>query len=334
METAFPADGNIPDVVETAEVVIDCTASQAARQAVATVTWDHPVILCSAAMGRRANRLFWYTTYSHRFRYSEYEDAFEPWRLQEQREWDETEDAIPERIGCWHPASVIRMDRVMTWAGTVTRLFDETAALTLGESEFTVLETSTTDDGTPTITQASPPFQDVITWEAPTSEVTLQVPRDCLKAMWERCRADYPDETGGIVAGTDRDDAAALVTNTTDPPRDSIQSSTRFLRGTDKVDRWLTETAETIGIAYLGEWHFHPTAPPTPSEQDCEAMQEIATDDGYDCPHPLLFIVGPDDEEGFTINAYLFHRDQAYEQLHRTSQQTPMPATTTEEDDQ
>jgi integrative and conjugative element protein (TIGR02256 family) len=147
----------------------------------------------------------------------------------------------------------------------------------------------------------------------------------CLEAMYERCRKEHPCETGGIVAGTDRNDGPALVINTRDPPRDSIQEPTRFLRGIEEVEEWLRDARESIGIDYFGEWHYHPDAAPEISREDRTAMNEIANDDGYDCPHPLLFIVGQDDEDQFTVNAYLFHRSKDYEQLAQidTPDETP-----------
>ncbi len=314
MDSAFPPSGELPEPIREAELVIDCTASRGVRHALDENRWKHPVVFCSAAMGRRANRLFCFTAYSHTFPYSDYDEAFDPWRLQEQIEWDEDEDAIPERVGCWHPASVIRTDRVMTWAGTVTRLLDQATTLSLRESDFTVLETASNDE-LPTISQATPPFQEVTTWQAPDSPITVQVPLPCLESMYERCRKEHPCETGGILAGTNCTDGRALVVNARDPPRDSIQEPTRFLRGTDKVEDWLKDARESIGIDYFGEWHYHPSAAPTLSREDRKAMNEIATDEGYDCPHPLLFIVGQDKDDQFTINAYLFHYSKGYERL-------------------
>jgi len=325
VDSAFPPSGELPEPIREAKVVIDCTASQGVRRTLDEIRWNHPVVFCSAAMGRRANRLFCFTAYSHTFPYSDYNEAFDPWRLQEQIEWDEDEDAIPERVGCWHPASVIRTDRVMTWAGTVTRLLDQATTLSLRENDFTVLETGS-DDELPTISQAAQSFQDGTIWRAPESPITVQIPSTCLEAMYDRCRKEHPCETGGILAGTDRLDGPALVVNARDPPRDSIQEPTRFLRGTDKVEEWLKDARESIGIDYLGEWHYHPGAPPGISREDRTAMDEIANDGGYDCPHPLLFIVGQDEEGQFTINAYLFHDSKEYEQLEQID--NPDAATT------
>lgn len=325
VDSAFPPSGELPEPIREAEVVIDCTASRGVRRALDAIRWNHPVVFCSAAMGRRANRLFCFTAYSHTFPYRDYNEAFDPWRLQEQIEWDEDQDAIPERVGCWHPASVIRTDRVMTWAGTVTRLLDQATSLSLRENHFTVLETGSGDE-LPTISQATPSFQDGTIWRAPESPITVQIPATCLEAMYERCRKEHPCETGGILAGTDRLDGPALVVNARDPPRDSIQEPTRFLRGTDKVEEWLKDARESIGIDYLGEWHYHPGASPDLSRDDRTAMNDIANDDGYDCPHPLLFIVGQDEEGQFTINAYLFYDSKEYEQLERID--NPDAATT------
>jgi proteasome lid subunit RPN8/RPN11 len=324
VDSAFLPDDGLPESITEADVVIECTASRGVRRALDGVRWNHPVVFCSAAMGRRANRLFTFTAYSHTFPYREYTEAFAPWRLQEQVEWDDDEDAVPERVGCWHPASVIRTDRVMTWAGTVTRLLDQAPRLSLGKTDFTVLETPR-DTELPTISPAPLPFQDVTTWQAPDFPIMVQVPSMCLEAMYERCRKEHPCETGGIVAGTDRNDGPALVINTRDPPRDSIQEPTRFLRGIEEVEEWLRDARESIGIDYFGEWHYHPDAAPEISREDRTAMNEIANDDGYDCPHPLLFIVGQDDEDQFTVNAYLFHRSKDYEQLAQidTPDETP-----------
>jgi molybdopterin/thiamine biosynthesis adenylyltransferase/proteasome lid subunit RPN8/RPN11 len=325
VDSAFPPSGELPEPIIEAKVVVDSTASRGVRRTLDEIRWNHPVVFCSAAMGRRANRLFCFTAYSRTFPYSDYNEAFDPWRLQEQIEWDEDEDAIPERVGCWHPASVIRTDRVMTWAGTVTRLLDQATTLSLRENDFTVLETGS-DDELPTISQAAQPFQDGTIWRAPESPITVQIPSTCLEAMYDRCRKEHPCETGGILAGTDRIDGPALVVNARDPPRDSIQEPTRFLRGTDKVEEWLKDARESIGIDYLGEWHYHPGAPPGISRDDRTAMDEIANDGGYDCPHPLLFIVGQDEEGQFTINAYLFHDSKEYEQLEQID--NPDAATT------
>lgn len=317
IDTTFPVPDDQNEWVKDATVVIDCTASREVRQALADLCWDEPVLFCSAAMGRRANRLYVYTTYAHTFDHDTYTESYERWRLQENIEWNDDEDAIPERIGCWHPASVIRMDRVSVWAGIVTQLLDQAVESGLTKTDFTVLEMDNND--IPQVRQATQLFQNVATWSTPDKTVTVDVPVHCLEAMYDRYERDAPNETGGILAGKRFSDGHGLIVNAQDPPPDSIQEPDRFLRGTEKVEEWLRNARERIGINYFGEWHSHPSGSLHISRDDREAMNEIASSEEYDCPHPLLFIVGEDDTGDYDIHAYLFHRQGTYEELQLVS---------------
>ena len=260
---AFPPDSAFSDQIEAADVVIDCTASNAVLQALDARRWDEPVLFCSASMGRRANRLFWFSAYSTTFPYEQFTESYEPWRIQEQVEWQPGEDAVPERVGCWHPASVIRMDRVMMWAGTIIRLLDRSTSLGLGGTKFNVLETRADETGLPSVFEATAPFQSIETWITPDSETAIELPRTCLDAMIDLCTEAAPLETGGIVAGTATDETSAWVVRARDPPRDSTRGPTTFHRGTERVDEWLREARDSMGIQYLGEWHYHSLSVPT-----------------------------------------------------------------------
>jgi hypothetical protein len=314
---AFPPENASSERIEGVDVVIDCTASNAVLNALDATCWDEPVLFCSASMGRRGNRLFFFSTYSTSFPHEQFRDMYEPWRIQEQVEWRPGEDAIPERVGCWHPASVIRMDRVMMWAGTITRLLDVDTSLGLGGTEFRVLET---DNGSverdlPLISEATTPFQNVDTWVAPKSGATVELPETCLDAMRDLCSDAHPRETGGILVGNIVDEATTRVVRARDPPRDSTHGPTTFHRGTEGVDEYLREARDSMGIRYLGEWHYHPSSSPQMGPQDRDEMNEITSNDDYGRPNPVLFIVGGDPPDDYAVNAYLFHRDRSYEEL-------------------
>lgn len=329
---ALPFDDESVDRIELVDVVIDCTASNTVLHALDSCQWDEPVLFCSASMGRRAHRLFHFTAYSLSFPYSQFRNQYEPWRLQEQIEWQPGEDAVPERVGCWHPASVIRMDQVMTWAGTITRLLDQDTSLGLGGTEFKVLESG--DDGSPTISEADYPFQAVERWISPDSDVSVEIPASCLEAMIDLCTAADSLETGGILAGTALEETTALIIRARDPPRDSTQGPTTFHRGTERVDEWLREARDSMGIHYLGEWHYHPSGSPDLSRSDRTQMNEIASMESYGCPHPIMFIIGGHASEQFTIRAYLFHRDRDHEELeHVGSPERPSRPTSNFESD-
>lgn len=302
------------DTIESADIIIDCTASRTVRRALSEHQWENPVLFCSASMGRRGNRLFNFIAFSHRFPYEDYQEVMKIWRLKEQIEWDDENDAVPERVGCWHPASVIRMDRVMTWAGMISRLLSESLETGRGGYEFTVSETND-EDSPPQVTEADRPFQDVKVFEAENSSAQVYLPQECYNSIKERSRHSYPCETGGIVAGTDLGDSTALVVNARDPPRDSIEEPTRFLRGTEEVNEWLKHARDSMGIHYLGEWHYHPSGAPELSGDDIESMKEITFNEDYGCKNPLLFVLGGDESTGYTMNTYIFYQDGDWEKL-------------------
>lgn len=101
-------------------------------------------------------------------------------------------------------------------------------------------------------------------------------------------------ETGGILVGhysayLDR----AIVETATGPPSDSQAFAASFIRGVSGLRRLLLK-AWRGGNYYLGEWHFHPFASPDPSPTDILQLVTFARDPGYQCPNPVLVIIGGD----------------------------------------
>jgi hypothetical protein len=87
----------------------------------------------------------------------------------------------------------------------------------------------------------------------------------------------------GILVGRYNDELdSALVTRITPAPADSRAGPTWFHRGTRGLRTLLRRLWEEDQY-YLGEWHFHPLADPTPSETDRQQMRDIAEDDNYYC---------------------------------------------------
>ena len=314
----FPPTVESRDAVASSEIVIDCTGSNAVLEALRRFPWKNPTLFTSASMGRRGNRLFVYSAYDTIFPHDRFREALEPWLLQERLEWSHGEDAVPERVGCWHPASVVRMDRVTTWAGTISRLLNQTTDLGDGQSDLTVLETGA-EGKVPFVSEAEPPFQDAIEWTSADSSITVRIPVDRLDAVKDLCTEAGTVETGGILAGTYFSGTEALVVRATDPPSDSIHGPTTFHRGTDQVDEWLQTANERLGIQYLGEWHYHPDAPPEASNDDHDEMMSIATNENYHCPDPILVVVGGTPPDDFSVNVYVGHREGDFEQLHRVN---------------
>lgn len=130
------------------------------------------------------------------------------------------------------------------------------------------------------------------------------------------CLAAGSNETGGILVGCySRNLAVAEVTAVSGPPTDSRAGRTWFERGVRGVGDWLVRLWRQKRY-YLGEWHFHPSAAPDPSGTDVEQMRKIASSDGYQCPEPLLVIVGGDGTEGFRYRTFVYPRGGCLTELH------------------
>lgn len=117
------------------------------------------------------------------------------------------------------------------------------------------------------------------------------MPEPVWQEMVDHCRSAGVNETGGILLGSYRETQdLAVLTQAAPPPRDSRTSRASFERGTRGVRSWLRRLWRRREY-YLGEWHFHPKGAAQPSGQDRHQMCEIARDDAYQCPVPILVIV-------------------------------------------
>ena len=114
-------------------------------------------------------------------------------------------------------------------------------------------------------------------------------------AIVQRCRDAGGVETGGVLIGRytewlDR----AIVVEAAGPPRDSRQGPRAFWRGVAGLGRLLRERWRTSHTYYLGEWHFHPFMSAQPSSTDLDQIRAFAADPAYQCPRPVLVVVGGD----------------------------------------
>jgi integrative and conjugative element protein (TIGR02256 family) len=136
----------------------------------------------------------------------------------------------------------------------------------------------------------------------------LSVPTPEVEKMLGYCAGALPNETGGILIGRYSEALdTALVVRVTPAPPDSRSGRTWFYRGTRGLRTLLTHAWEE-GNYYLGEWHFHPLAGATPSSADRRQVRDIARDDNYRCPSPLLLIIGGHPLRSRAAKAYVFSR--------------------------
>jgi integrative and conjugative element protein (TIGR02256 family) len=121
----------------------------------------------------------------------------------------------------------------------------------------------------------------------------LQIPAEHVQTI-ERLAADSrANETGGVLLGyyTPNLDKA-VVTFVTPAPTDSRSGRTWFRRGTEGLQAVAQHRWRSKREFYIGEWHLHPYAPPTPSGDDAVQMSKIASDLRRRCPEPILLIIG------------------------------------------
>jgi integrative and conjugative element protein (TIGR02256 family) len=128
--------------------------------------------------------------------------------------------------------------------------------------------------------------------------------------LLKECQLAKSRETGGILIGvySDRRDRA-IVERVTGPTRDSKSGPTWFHRGVLGLQRLLDELWNRGQGYYLGEWHFHPQASPHASETDHTSLRGIAHSDRYNCPEPVLLIIGGDPRGDWRASALVFPRN-------------------------
>jgi hypothetical protein len=115
---------------------------------------------------------------------------------------------------------------------------------------------------------------------------------EAIGAMVAAAKQAGRKETGGILIGRlDAGGGTAIVLEATAKPADSGSGWAWFRRGVRGL-RSLLAYRWQEGRHYLGEWHYHPGSSPAPSGPDREAIAAIARDGRYQCPEPILSIIG------------------------------------------
>lgn len=100
-------------------------------------------------------------------------------------------------------------------------------------------------------------------------------------------------ETGGIIIGYYTVSLQkAIITELSDAPIDSKAGYNWFYRGIKGLKRLLADKWTKRGEYYLGEWHLHPNSSPNPSIIDIGQMKKNARNKEFNCPEPILLIIG------------------------------------------
>lgn len=142
--------------------------------------------------------------------------------------------------------------------------------------------------------------------------ISVIIPQKCLKVLFELCEKANNLETGGIIYGNYSENLEdAIVYEFDKPPKDSKRGKTYFERGTFKVKEKIKKLWDK-NIYYLGEWHYHPFSSPIPSYQDIIQMKKISKNKNFNCPEPILIIVGKVKEK-FILSVHLFIENKKIE---------------------
>lgn len=120
------------------------------------------------------------------------------------------------------------------------------------------------------------------------------MPNDLAQRLGKALRKAGPREIGGILMGEHLSENTFLIKDLTIQRQGGTFAS--FVRAAQRVvgfvKRFFRETGhDYVRFNYLGEWHSHPSFPPTPSATDCDTMWSIVEDAEVGANFAVLMIV-------------------------------------------
>lgn len=156
-------------------------------------------------------------------------------------------------------------------------------------------------------------------YSSPDGRFGLDIGKKELSKILKDCEESNGHETGGILVGRyTKNHDCAVTTVVTTAPEDSHKKHMTFFRGFEGLSTILDDLWTKKKEYYLGEWHFHPFAAPTPSGTDIDQMHEIANTSSYECPEPVMLILGGDPAGDYRIRAFVFPKGEMIEMTEET----------------
>ncbi|WP_318369877.1 Mov34/MPN/PAD-1 family protein [Enterobacter sp.] len=150
-----------------------------------------------------------------------------------------------------------------------------------------------------------------VTFSCVSAEYTVNISSSSLQQVIEECIKAGMNETGGILIGSySEDGSTAFIVEATARPADSIARRTTFQRGVKGLKHLLGSRWET-GKYYVGEWHFHPAGSSDPSNDDFISMKNISSNPNYQCPEPVMIILGGNPLGAYSLSASVFPRGKS-----------------------
>lgn len=147
-DTPLPPEGPaVAELLDSCDVVIDCTANDEVLSILEGVRWPIPKKFASFSLGRQGRRLLAFVSHGPTFDGQAFRDGVAPWLEDEAQEW-KGDDEVFEGAGCWSPLYPARTDDVMMAAATAVKLIEGQAVTMAGKnSKLIVFEQATDPDG-------------------------------------------------------------------------------------------------------------------------------------------------------------------------------------------
>lgn len=156
--------------------------------------------------------------------------------------------------------------------------------------------------------------------EVPTRVKTIWLGRGIVAALLMESTRSAPLETGGVLLGW-RTSEHICVTSIVGPGPAADHARTSFTPDAN----WQTEQIAQLyagsgrRLAYLGDWHTHPGAAPTPSARDRRTLHAISRHPPARCPQPIMIILGQTQADEWTATGHSVARDRRRGTPHLTS---------------
>jgi len=152
---------------------------------------------------------------------------------------------------------------------------------------------------------------------------SLTIEGKLMEKLLKICRGSDGKETGGILIGYyNPNHDNAIVTDVSSPPTDSKRGPTSFIRGIRGLQSWLNRLWKRQRHYYLGEWHFHPFADPTPSMTDIGQLKKFSKTPSLRCPEPVMLIIGDDPNRKWTAKAFVSPRESTLLEMMQSNEES------------
>ena len=157
------------------------------------------------------------------------------------------------------------------------------------------------------MTPAHPPLH----WRSACGTYSVRIKMPAYRAMKKLAEKHSPVEVGtSLVGAYTYNGTLAIVHGLAPLTPDSRGWRTSFVRGITGLHTFFTRVYRRFcgKRHYVGEWHSHPHAAPSPSPTDDRNQTDIANDQSAECPECILVIIGGDLTHVPDLSVFVYSR--------------------------